>query len=249
MEYKHPTTSYAHPPIRIIADDRERGSGVIEKLRTYADASVSTARLITGDYRADNTILFERKTLRDLAMSIIDGRLFRQASRLAGSGVRPVMILEGMPKDLEGMNIARGSMQGALIAITVFYGIPVLRTIDAADTAHTIMLTARQSARYASGALKRPGYRPKGEHARRLFILQGIPGIGARRAELLLQRFGSIHKIVNASEAELMEIEGIAEGVARKMTSLLRGTKEHATERGIDGIRGREYTVVHGSIE
>lgn len=228
MEDKHPNTSYAHPPIRIIVDDRERNSGVIEKLRMHADASVSTARLVTGDYSADNAILFERKTLMDLAMSIIDGRLFRQASRLAGSGIRPVMILEGMPKELEGVNIDRASMQGALITVSIFYGIPVLRTVDAADTAHTIMLTARQSVRSASGTCKRPGYRPKGEHARRLFILQGIPGIGAKRAELLLERFGSIQNIINASEAELMDIKGIAGGVARTMTSILRGTMGHA---------------------
>ena len=52
-------------------------------------------RLTLGDYLVDNTFLFERKTLPDLAESIKQGRLFSQALRLAESKLSVALILEG----------------------------------------------------------------------------------------------------------------------------------------------------------
>jgi DNA excision repair protein ERCC-4 len=72
-------------PIEIVADDREREAGVIESLQGIANVSVRIERLAAGDYLADRRILFERKTLQDVARSIVDGRLFKQMVRLAES--------------------------------------------------------------------------------------------------------------------------------------------------------------------
>jgi len=70
--------------ITIIADDRERNGGVIERLRGHEEVSLAVERLPLGDYLIDEVLLIERKTLPDLVTSIKDGRLFGQAHRLAG---------------------------------------------------------------------------------------------------------------------------------------------------------------------
>jgi ERCC4-type nuclease len=48
-------------------------------------------------------LVFERKTLKDFARSIVDGRLFRQAIRLANSKYKSVLILEGTGKELQSV--------------------------------------------------------------------------------------------------------------------------------------------------
>ncbi len=47
--------------------------------------------------------------------------------------------------------------------------------------------------------------------------LDEIEGIGDKKKELLLKKFGSIQKIKNASLEELQEIKGINENLARKI--------------------------------
>ena len=62
--------------ITVIADDRERKSQVIQFLSKMKNVSVAIKRLSLGDYLVENRLVFERKTLNDFALSIIDGRLF-----------------------------------------------------------------------------------------------------------------------------------------------------------------------------
>ena len=69
--------------ITVIADDRESKNQVIKFLSVMKNVSVVVKRLSVGDYVVDNQLVFERKTLKDFAQSIVDGRLFKQAIRLA----------------------------------------------------------------------------------------------------------------------------------------------------------------------
>jgi DNA excision repair protein ERCC-4 len=69
--------------ISVIADDRECKNQVVNFLSNIENVSVAVRRLSIGDYIVDNQLVFERKTLKDFAQSIVDGRLFSQAIRLA----------------------------------------------------------------------------------------------------------------------------------------------------------------------
>jgi ERCC4-type nuclease len=66
-------------PHSIYADDRERPSGIAEILRTRFRMPVVESRLPVGDYWLGSGIIVERRMLDDFALSIIDGRLFRQS--------------------------------------------------------------------------------------------------------------------------------------------------------------------------
>jgi ERCC4-type nuclease len=82
----------------------------------------------------------------------------------------------------------------------------------------------KQVQRVAQGAVQRPGYRPKGRRKRRLFILQGLPGIGRDRAELLLETFGSVEKIFTAEYEDLIQVKGIGRKTARNIRDMVRET-------------------------
>ena len=207
--------------IRITADDREQRSGVIESLRTFQDVNLEIGRLSVGDYLVDKRFVFERKTLHDFSVSIVQGRLFRQAQNLAKYDCHPVIILEGTSKNIAEYGVSRDAVQGAIITISITYGIPILRSKDSDETAKLMVMTAKQAVRMASGGLQRPGYRPKGKKSRQMFILQGLPGIGRKKAELLIEKFGTVEAVVNAKSEDLASVYGMGEKTIEDIKNVL----------------------------
>jgi DNA excision repair protein ERCC-4 len=203
--------------INIIADDREHRSEVIESLMGNENVEVCIRRLSMGDYQIDNRLVVERKTLKDFAVSIIDGRLFKQMLCLANSNSKAVLILEGTVSDTVEIGMTREAMQGALITVSLILGIPVLRSKDPSETAKLIVFIARQIDSMAGGGMQRHGYRPKTKRKRQLFILQGLPGVGSEKAERLLARFGSVEAVISASSSELQTVDGIGKSIADKI--------------------------------
>jgi ERCC4-type nuclease len=211
---------YSHPcsePVEIIADDREPETDVVDCLRCLDSVSVRIERLRTGDYLANRQILFERKTLPDFARSIVDGRLFKQMMRLAGSNHVAVLILEGTGRSAEAIGVRREALQGALITVSVILHIPVLRSMAPDETARLIVYAARQVQSPGKAGYPRPGYRPKTRNSRRLYILQGLPGVGHERAARLLDKFGSVEAVMGASREELQTVAGIGQKTADRI--------------------------------
>jgi ERCC4-type nuclease len=204
-------------PVHIIADDREQKSDVIRWLSAIENIKSEIQRLTLGDYLVDNRVIVERKTLKDFALSIIDGRLFKQMIRLANSDLTGVLLLEGTGSDTAELGITREAMQGALITVSLILGVPVLRAKDAAETARLLVYIARQLEAVARGGVHRPGYRPKDKRKKQLFILQGLPGVGPERAGRLLDRFGSVAGVISASSEEMQTVYGIGKNVADRI--------------------------------
>lgn len=204
-------------PIRIVADDRENAGGVIGELRRRDDVALVVRRLGRGDFLVEENFVVERKTLRDFAASVIDARWFKQAAAIAAMSQRGIVILEGSSREAGELGVSREALQGALITVSVFYGLAVLRARDAEETARLLVYLGRQTKRFCSDALPRPGYRPKGKHARKLFILQGLPGVGPDRAQKLLEHFGSVERVATASTEDLAAVDGIGDSTAAKI--------------------------------
>ncbi len=218
----------AMPRRRVICDDREADSPVVAALRARGDVTVILARMLAGDYQVEGTqVLFERKTLPDFAVSLIDGRLFSQAARLRQLAPgRAVVILEGDSRELAATGVSREALQGALVALTVVFGIAVLRASDATESARLICYAAGQMRRAATGAIPRPGYRPRRLANRQLYLLQGLPGVGSKRAALLLETFGSVAAVCNAGLNALQGVHGIGPETAERMHTLLHAPWE-----------------------
>jgi ERCC4-type nuclease len=181
------------------------------------NVSVVVKRLSVGDYIIDDQLVIERKTLKDFARSIVDGRLFRQAIRLANSKYKSALILEGTGKGLTEAGVSREAMQGALISTSLILGIPVLRSKDPFETAQLIIYASGQIKSTTRGVVQRRCYQPKGKRKQQLFILQGLPGIGNERANRLLDAFGSVEAVVTATRTELQSVEGIGESIAGRI--------------------------------
>ncbi len=201
----------------IVADDRERKSDVIELLLEIENVEVDIRRLSIGDYQIGKRVIIERKTLKDFAISVIDGRLFKQMIYLANSKFEGVLILEGTSSDSIEIGVTREAMQGALINVSLIMGIPVLRSKNPAETAKLIVFIARQIESITNGGVQRHGYQPKGIRYRQRYILQGLPKVGRERADRLLDRFGSVEAVVSASIDDLQTVDGIGKNIAEKI--------------------------------
>lgn len=201
----------------MLVDDREPADAVLPHLRSAAGTEVEVQRLPLGDYEVDGRVLFERKTIPDFAASLIEGRLFRQACRLAGLGRPAIYVLEGSCADAAELGVRREAMQGALITLSVVLGLPVLRSACPRETAQLIRYTAAQTDRVDAIMYPRQGYRPKGKLKRQLFILQGLPGVGPERARRLLVRLGSIEKIMTADAETLAAVKGLGTATATRI--------------------------------
>jgi len=203
--------------INIVADDRECRSDVINLLSKIENVDLSIRRLSVGDYQIGRRVIIERKTLKDFAISVIDGRLFKQMIYLANSKSEGVLILEGTTSDSVEIGVTREAMQGALITVSLIIGVPVLRSKNPTETANLIVYIGRQIESITNGGVQRHGYQPKGIRYRQLYILQGLPRVGRERADRLLDRFGNVEAVISASIDELQTVDGIGKNIAEKI--------------------------------
>jgi DNA excision repair protein ERCC-4 len=207
--------------ITIWADERERSAAVAEALSMMETVRLEWRQLKTGDYQVGQW-LFERKTLIDFAQSIIDGRLFSQAMRLSSAPQPAAIILEGRARDLGESEMRRECLQGALVSLSLIYQIPVLRSFDPAETARLLVYAGQQLWRVENEHSARRGRRPKRRRKLQLFVLQGLPGVGAQKAERLLDHFGSVEAVMRSGTEELQKVAGIGETIAGAIRSVLQ---------------------------
>ncbi|GGD69578.1 ERCC4 domain-containing protein [Lacimicrobium alkaliphilum] len=207
--------------IYITADDREQPSGIPAFLASIPDVAVEIRHLHCGDYLLDNWLLVERKRLDDLLVSIIDGRLFSQASRLCQSPYKPLLIIEGTAKSISKTAFDRRAVLGAMVSLTLIFELAVLRSYCTQETAKLMLYAVQQKRTIDRDEINRGGYRPRSCYRRQLYILQGFPGIGVKLARALLTKFGSLAAIFAASEAQLIEVEGIGAAKALAIRLLL----------------------------
>lgn len=205
--------------MQITIDDRERNSALFEWLDILAAGQWKRRRLPVGDIliASEEPVLIERKTMDDFAVSLVQGRLFLQARRMLSFYGRRFLIIEGEAIESK---IDPRALRGAEIAMVLKFALPVLRTADPRETIETSCYLARQLGRpYA--AVRYGGYRAKSLKGRRSQLLQQLPGIGPARARSLLEHFGSIRAIINASPEELTAVKHVAAKTAKDIDDIL----------------------------
>lgn len=210
------------PPISVVADDREARGRLLDVLKGDPLFRVESTRLSVGDYLVDQRFVFERKTTRDLAASVISGRLFSQALRLVEQPLHAALVVEGASLDRACGRMSREALQGALVSVSLMIGVPVLHTRNAEESAALFRYSATQAAAVAVGALPRRGYRPKGKAALQSFILQGLPGVGPELARRLIDRFGNVRRVIGAEAETLQTIDGIGPKTAGRIDWAVR---------------------------
>ena len=203
----------------ITVDDREKSSGLIELLNEIG-MKVVVRRLPCCDYIINNEIAIERKTGRDFLVSILDGRLFRQAKAMKNSLPRPIFLIEGNPFQID-MDFTPESIRGVILSLQVIWYIPVLFSKSKEDTCRIFKMLGTQEQMQTDLLILRHGYRPKKLITRQLYLLQGLPNVGPRLAKRMLNQFGTVRGVMQADIEALSTIEGIGKKKAESICDVL----------------------------
>jgi len=201
-------------------DPSEGHAALIDLVRQCDEFDVRMEHLTVGDYCLDRGIVVERKTYADFAVSLADGRLFSQAAKLARCPHRPVILLEG-PRSPRMPDVHPHALKGALVSLAVMWRLPVLCARDPEDSLRILRLLAHQLGTSDHGLLTRYDRKPRRLASRKLYMLQGLPGVGPALAHRLLLEFGSVERVVTADEEELMRVPGVGRKKAARIRELM----------------------------
>jgi ERCC4-type nuclease len=182
---------------------RERGIEVT-LLPLEVDWRPLPDRYLLGEGR-----IAERFTTAQFGRAIVRKTLFLTALDLRAQDGEPIFVIEGADFHEYG-SLHPNAVRGALSALVIEYGGSVLRTSDPEDTAELLTMMARHAqfgVPEISLAAKRKADSPADEQRR---VIEMLPGVGFSLARRLLQRFGSIRRILAASPEDLAQVRGLS---------------------------------------
>lgn len=206
----------AGPPL--IVSPRLRGTALEARLQG------SGFNLKTEDIESADIVLSERiavavRTVGDFIDGISDGSMLSTLSKMRHQYLHPILIVEG-PAEGKGVEDGNAAVYDVLGGLLSDFRMPILSTADAEETATAISSLLRQErARRSDGR----GVQTKlDDDSRQLFLVQGLPNVSATIAQRLLERFGSVKAIADATPAQLMEVEGVGTVIAEGIHTVLR---------------------------
>jgi len=205
--------------MKIIVDYREKSSGLIDLLKSE-EVEIRIRKISFGDYVINDSITIERKTARDFLISIIDGRLFNQISKLKRYCINPILLVEGNPFKTD-LNMDHMAIRGALISAQAIWYIPVIFSRTKKESKDIMVMIGKQEEDCMDVVPLRGGYRPKRLKSKQLLILQGLPKVGPTMAKRLLKHFRSVSNVINATVQDLMKIEGVGKVSAEKIREVI----------------------------
>jgi crossover junction endonuclease MUS81 len=233
--------------VKLLIDTRE------QKLAALVDLPFQLAQLELGDIqiKLDDQIfvLFERKTVQDLAASIKDNRYKEQKQRLLSTvqpAVKIIYLIEGnysFTPESQYAGMSNKVLSGAIINSVVRDGIYIMQTKSIAESADLITgmfeRIKKEPEKYLKGK-DSIGYNPtatvsirKKENIekRDCLVLQlcCVPGISHKKAEAIIDTFAiasisefiAILKEAPTPQTRLKEVPGIGKSLAETITKFL----------------------------
>lgn len=198
----------------ILVDDREKNSNVAFYLKEFG-ASVNFDRIEVGDFLISSDTCIERKTSRDFASSIIDGRLFNQVKKMKECYRKVIVIIEG--NNFNG-RISENAYKGAIATLIVNYDVDVINVENEKECARMIYLLAKKEQEdfKKSVYIKKPK-KPENISELQQFFLSSLPGVSSVISRRMMEKFGTIKNIVNAEEFEIKNIKGLKKKDAKRI--------------------------------
>jgi len=207
--------------IKIFADHREKGSGIIKEL-IGMDVELKLESFPNSDYILSSRVGVEYKTVEDFVESIIDGRLLQQIKNLKNNFERPLLIIEGVEDIYSVRNVHANAIRGMLAAITVGYGVPILYTKNFKDTAQLLNIIAkREQEETGKDFSLHPQKKAMSIKEQQEYIISSLPGVGSGLSKPLLKYFKSVKNVINAEKKELEKVEKIGKKKAEKIKDIV----------------------------
>jgi ERCC4-type nuclease len=187
----------------IIIDTREKNSLISANL-IEQKANIEFEKLDIADYRIGE-VAIERKTFQDFLSSMINKRLLKQLTEIK-KYEKPVLLLEGFYYDYENYNVHENAIRGMINSIATEFKIPIIYTENEKDTAKYLINLAKKQEKIKPETSIRHQKTIETIDERKQFILEGFPGVGAKKAKKLLEEYKSLNRIFKLKKEELKNI-------------------------------------------
>jgi ERCC4-type nuclease len=120
-------------------------------------------------------------------------------------------------------NVHPHALKGAIVSLAVMWRLPVLHSRDPEDSLRILRFLGQQPGDSEQRVLRRYDRKPKRAASRKLYVLQGLSGVGPALAQRLLITFGSAERVVTADEKSLAQVRGIGLKKAARIRELVSG--------------------------
>jgi ERCC4-type nuclease len=172
---------------------------------------------------AEGGIVIERKSIRDLEASILDGRYREQRGRILAfceeNKTQPMYILEGSLSSSTG-RLQKSALMKFIQRLVLHYQIPVIQTASIRETAE-LLQTMMEQWKEDPTQLKQTTERIKmtdGIHVQKkanaadptqfaIACLAQCPGVSVKMAESLITQFGSLQAVMAAPVKEIEQVK------------------------------------------
>ncbi|MEM1620124.1 MAG: ERCC4 domain-containing protein [Fervidicoccaceae archaeon] len=237
----------------VIIDTREHAlNPIFKEALERRGLKVGLMKLEEGDFAVPSSglgcALIERKTVDDLINSVIDERIWSQLARLRAAAskarVEVYLLIEGdVSRTLSNRSVEPLSVMRVLELSQRRYGVTVVLSIDEETTIEWLARKVAERKRELSEsspaeldeAVRRHSiYHVKGARADVRSKIEAVASVLAGR-ELglrLLERFGTLRELANASISELKTVRGIGDVRAREIFAIFNKKWEAASRRG-----------------
>jgi Fanconi anemia group M protein len=207
--------------IKIIVDNREKGSQVIKELLSMPNVVLNLATLEVGDFILSDEVCIEFKTKGDFVDSLIDKRVFEQAKSLRAGYSSPVIMVQGTEDLFSLRNINHNAIRGFISSLCIDFRIPVIFTGTPKETASYIYLIAKREQVERKRSISLHQKKPKSLWEIQEYIVSSIPWIGPALSKPLLAQFGTIRELANAEIDDLIKLENIGPEKAKSIFDVL----------------------------
>ena len=131
-----------------------------------------------------------------------------------------LIILEGEEDLYSQRKLNPNAIRGMLATISIDFGIPILTTKNAEETALLLAIIAKRQVQDKKDFTLH-GAKPLTLKEQQEYIISALPGVGSVLSKPLLKKFGSVKKIINASEDKLKKVELIGDKKASKIKEVV----------------------------
>lgn len=172
---------------------------------------------------AEGGIVIERKSIRDLEASILDGRYREQRGRIMvfceQNKTQPMYILEGSLSSSTG-RLQKSALMKFIQRLVLHYQIPVIQTASIRETAE-LLETMMEQWKEDPTRLKQTTERitmTDGIHVQKkanasepkqfaITCIAQCPGVSVKMAEALITQFGSLQAVISAPVKDIEQVK------------------------------------------
>ena len=210
---------------RLVVDVREPReiAGILSRIENL---EVEYAPLERGRYMVDGCLVIDRISTFDLHRGIVDDPkpLLKRVSDLSDVDHATLFVVEGGARTHRRASLER--IAGAVSYVSVVHRVPIIETIDVWETVYVIARAIGHACHPVADDLPQPGHRRGGRKDHRVsprYVLEGIPGVSTVRAEMILERFGTLRAVAGAPIEQLLDLPGLGPTVAQAVYDAFNG--------------------------